>query len=119
MFFYNNFVHDNATHANQAFVLNGAAMQNHSVTDGDIIPYDEGRAFGVILRAMVNMQDAEVLNVGVLSNTDMINITAYHRTWPDGTIFGDGDLPNNGGTRVHINPFGDVWAMLLELLNVI
>jgi hypothetical protein len=68
---------------------------------------------------MVNMQDAEVLHVSIFTNTDKINVTPYHCTWPNRAIFVYADLSNNGGSGVHINPFCDVWAMLPKLLNVI
>lgn len=82
-------VHDDGAHSDQHPVLNGAAVQHDIVTDSHVVANDEG------MRVVVNMQHAEVLHVGSVSNADVIHIAADDGMEPGAAVFAHHDVADD------------------------
>ena len=55
------------------------------------------------------VQNAIVLNVGIMSNADLMNIAAQHGIHPDTGMFANGNVSDELGRIVDVASFGKLW----------
>jgi hypothetical protein len=86
-------VEDRRAHADEAFVADGAGVDNRAVADGDPITDEAWKFIG-------EMQDGVVLNVGVMADDDAIDVAAQDGVIPDAGMIAEGNVAkDNGGAR--------------------
>jgi len=108
-------VHDGGAHADEAVIMDGAAMQGNPMADSYPIPDRKRIARRVVGAAgMADMQDAVILNVAALADTDAIDVTADDRKRPDGTVTADFDFANDQRGVVDINAIADFGARVFK-----
>src|SRR5690606_28478473 len=73
----------------QHTVADGARVQIHRVTDGDIIAAHQWKTLRVERTGMSDVQNGAVLNAGAGAYTYRVHVTAYNRVGPDGGIVSD------------------------------
>jgi hypothetical protein len=94
-------VEDDAAHADQAFVLDRAGMQDHRMADGDARADHERPARRVGRRLVRDVEHAVVLDVARLANGDRVDVAADHRAGPYRGVGAQADLADHAGARVH------------------
>ena len=84
-------IKNNRPHADEAVSPDGARVRDGSVSHGHIIADDERVAF------MADMEEAPVLDIRPLADTDIIHIAADDRVEPHARIFPDADIADDLG----------------------
>ncbi len=82
-------IHDHAAHADENVRLNGAAVQNHSVADGDVIAQLE--------RPLVahHVEHAAILHIGARAEANPVHIAANHGAGPHAGMLADGNVADD------------------------
>ena len=83
-------VEQDAAHADQALVLDGAAMQDHPVPHADP-PADDAR------HVVVHVHDGAVLQIGLGADHDGRHVAAQHRAVPDARVLAERHVAHHGG----------------------
>ena len=83
------------THADEAFVLDGAGVQNRAMTDGNIFSHDHWQ----IVR---EMNDRSILDVRPFADFDIIDVAAQNGGGPDAAAGGESHVADHDGVRRHI-----------------
>ncbi len=80
-------------HADQAEVSNHATVHNRAMSDGDAVANDE-RPF-----VERDVAHGQVLNVGLLADTNVVHIAADDGVEPDAALIADFNIADDGGIR--------------------
>src|SRR5208283_2154020 len=98
-------------HADQTFVLDDAAVQDHAVADGDAISDQAGNA-------RVGVHHREILHVRPFADADALGIAPDDRVIPDAGAGSDLDVSQNngagrdeGGWIDHCFLLQDTWSL--------
>ena len=75
-------VEDCCVHSNENVVIQPAAVNNCTVTDGNIVTYDDRKSFCAVNYTIV-------LNIGTVSDSDGVCIPSQYGTVPYGDIFSE------------------------------
>ncbi len=79
-------IHDDGAHTDQTMRLHGAAMQNDAMPNADKVSQDRG------VSVAGHMQHAGVLNVGAVTDPNVVDIAPHHRVEPDAGMVADDDI---------------------------
>ena len=96
-------IHDDAAHADQAFVTDAAAVQNDFMPDSDIGADRQWRAGRLVAGAMADMQHAEILHIGTGTDTDMVDVAADHNAGPDRGVIAEHDVADDSRRGMDID----------------
>src|SRR5271168_946490 len=98
-------IQDYCAHADQAAVLDGAAVERYRVAYRDVVAEDE--------RVLVahDVEDAAVLDVGAGADADVVNVTANHAAGPDAGVFADDYVADDDGGGVNVGGGGDLGVL--------
>ncbi len=88
--------------SDQAFILDGAAVQHHHVAHGDAIADVQRKLPGVA------MQDRIVLNVALVADTNCIHVAARSDVRPDAGAFADHHVSNHLRALIDVSGSGDL-----------
>ena len=83
-------IQNRRSHPDEAFVLNGAGVDDGGVTDGDVASEDARKIIG-------EMQDGVVLNVGVFADDDAVDVAAEDGVIPNTGMRAEGDITEDDG----------------------
>src|ERR1700730_16680895 len=97
-------VEDDGAHADEAAGFDGAAVEDGVVTYGDIVANVNAVLF------FHAVEDAVVLNVGVVANADLVYIAAEDGVHPDAGVFAENDVADELGGVVDVAGVGELWS---------
>lgn len=107
----------NRTHADQAPIADSATMQQNLVPDRYLATDMQFGAIGTVVTPMGNMQHTAVLDIGVIPDTDLIDISADYGKRPYRAVFPDCDIPDDDRGLVDITVRADTRGRILETAN--
>ncbi len=110
-------VHDDAAHADQNAVAQGAAMQSDLVPDRHLVTDDQRVAIRVERPGVGDVQHAAVLHAGARTDADAVHVTADHGHWPDRAVLAQFDIANDHGRSVDEDALTELRSMLLVFAN--
>jgi hypothetical protein len=95
-------VENDRAHADEAAGFDGAAVEYSVVADGDVVANVNAVLF---LHAV---QDAVVLNVGVVADADLVDVAAEDGVHPDAGVFAKNDVADELGGVVDVAGVGEL-----------
>ncbi len=95
------------THADQALVADAATVQQGFVSDGHLVSDLQFGAIGAVVATMSDVQDAAVLNVGLVADSNDIDVAANHDQRPYRAVIADDDVADNDSGIVDISAFAN------------
>mmetsp|Transcript_30271 Transcript_30271/g.55296 ORF Transcript_30271/g.55296 Transcript_30271/m.55296 type:complete len:282 (-) Transcript_30271:187-1032(-) len=87
-------IKDSSTHTNDNIIGNSASMDSSTVTDSNIVPNHSVSKFS-INTVLGDMDGNVVLNVGVVTNFDTVDVTAKNSAIPNGGLGTDLNITKN------------------------
>ena len=110
-------VHDDAAHADQNPVAQGAAVQGDLVPDGHLVTDDQRVAIRIERPGVGDVQHAAVLHAGARADTDAVHVAADHGQRPDRTVLTQFDVADDHGRSVDEGTLAQLWNVLLVFAN--
>ncbi len=114
-------VEDDGAHADEAAGFNGAAVEDGVVAYGDIVANVDAVLF------FHAVEDAVVLNVGIVADADLVDVAAENGVHPDAGVFTENDVADELSGVVDVAGVGELgsdafvgadhWLEWLELRN--
>lgn len=104
-------VHHNRAHADQDAILDCASVQDHMVADGDVVSNDE--RMGVV----GDVQEAKVLNVGTVADTDVVHVAPHDGMKPDAGLVSENHITYDHSRFLDERRLGDCWGGSLKGAN--
>ena len=101
-------VHDDAAHANQDAVAQGAAVQGDLVADGHLVADDQRVAVRVERPGVGDVQHAAVLHAGARADADAVHVAADHRQRPYRAVGPQLYVADDYGALVDEHPFAQL-----------
>jgi len=95
-------VENDGTHADEAAGFNGAAVKYSVVAYGDIVANVDAILF------FHAVENAVVLNVGIVADSDLVNVAAEDRVHPDAGVFAKNDVADELGGVVDVAGVGEL-----------
>jgi hypothetical protein len=95
-------VEDDGAHSDEAAGFNGATVEYSVVANGDIVANEDA------VFSFHAMEDAVVLNVGVVADADLVNVAAEDRVHPDAGVLAEDDVANELGRVVDVAGVGEL-----------
>lgn len=84
------FIHNDAAHADKAFMTDPAAVQDDSMANGYPVPDQQICAIRVGIRPPVaDMEHTQILNVGLSANANEINVSPNNSAAPNRRFIAD------------------------------
>ncbi len=94
-------VHDGGAHAYEAFVFDGAGVDDGRVADGDVLADEDGEVVGEV-------DDGAVLHVGAVAYPDVVDISAQDAAGPDAGLLSEAHVADEGGLGGDVGGGGDL-----------
>jgi len=107
----------NRTHADQALIADTATMQQDLVPNRNLATDMQFGAVGTVVTPMGNMQHAAVLDIGVIPDTDFIDISTDYGKRPYRAVLSDYDISDYDRGLVDIAVRADTRGCILETAN--
>ncbi len=104
-------VHDDGAHTNQHSILDRTAVQNHFVADCHIVADDQRVCI------MGHMQHAEVLDVGAISDSNVVHVPSNDSMEPDAAVLSHDDVADDDAGFLDEAGRGDRGREALECSN--
>ena len=95
-------VENDRAHADETAGFNGAAVEYSVVANGDIVANVDAILF------FHAVEDAVVLNVGIVADSDLVNVTAEDRVHPDAGVFAENDVADELSGVVDVAGVGEL-----------
>ena len=95
-------VENDGAHADEAAGFDGAAVEDGVVAYGDIVANVDAVLF------FHAVEDAVVLNVGIVADADLVDVAAEHRVHPDAGVFAENDVADELGGVVDVAGVGEL-----------
>ena len=93
-------VEDNGAHADEAAGFNSATVEDGVVAYSDVVADVDAVLF------FHAVEDAVVLNVGVVADANLVNVAAQDRVHPDAGVFAENDVADELGGVVDVAGVG-------------
>src|SRR5207237_10899070 len=92
-------IQDDRAHPDQAAVLNGATVQRNRVANGYVIAQENAE---FLLHAM---QDAAILNIGIMSDPDRVYVATQYGVHTDAVMLAKSNISDQLLELVQLNAF--------------
>jgi hypothetical protein len=100
-------VQDGGSHADDAHILDHAAVNGGVVADGDPVAHDDR------MEVALAMEDGAVLDIGVGADADGVDVTAQDGVHPHRRALTEYDVAEDLGGGVDVATCRDCWRMAL------
>jgi hypothetical protein len=104
-------IENGCAHADEDFVADGARVDYGGVANGDVVAYDAGIVVGEV-------EDGVVLNVGVVTNDDAVDVAASNSVVPDAGMVAEGDVAEDDRAFGDVNIFAEGRFFVEESLKL-
>ena len=104
-------IENSRAHADEGFVADGAGVDDGGVADSDVVADDAGIFIGKV-------EDGVVLNVGVVTDDDTVDVAASDGVVPDAGVVADGDVAENDRASGDVNIFAESRFFVKEGLKL-
>jgi len=91
-------VQNGRAHADEALITDSAGMDDGGMANGDPIAQNAGMFIG-------KMKDGVVLDVGVVSDNDAVDVAAQDGVIPNAGVIAESDVAENDGAARDVNAF--------------